>query len=64
MKAREYFEKHPKVRNFWKEKMNRYRDNKKNGKPTGEYSEILDEAELKFSSSRKITRDWHLTEKK
>jgi len=62
-KAREYFEKHPEVRNFWNEKMNLYRDNKKKGKPTGDYSEILDEAELKFSKGHKITRDWYLTEK-
>ena len=61
-RANNYYEAHPEALEFWNEKMQQYREAKKLGKPTEDFSKILDQVELRFSQSLAITRTWHLTE--
>ncbi len=61
-RANNYYGAHPEALEFWNEKMQQYREAKKLGRPTEDFSKILDQVELRFSQSLAITRTWHLTE--
>lgn len=56
-----YFEKHPEIVSFWKEKLELYTAAKKNGETPEGYRSVLDEAERRFSKDKKISRSFFLS---
>ena len=53
-----YFRDHPEIVSFWKEKIALYTITKARGEIPVGYRSVLDEAELRFSESKSITRNF------
>ncbi|MHA2425154.1 MAG: nucleotidyltransferase domain-containing protein [Candidatus Thorarchaeota archaeon] len=51
-----YYEQHPEIVRFWEENLEQYRDAKRTGRNPRGYQSVLDEAEMRFSESKTITR--------
>jgi len=59
-KLEEYFENHPEVVEFWEDKRSQLKAAKMRGEEQEGYRSVLDEAEIKFSEERRITRNFFL----
>lgn len=53
-----YYERHPEVVNFWTEKVDLMRMAKTKGEKPEAYQSVLDEAEIRFSEGKKVSRSF------
>ncbi len=53
-----HFDRHPEIVNFWEEKLDLYLAAKTKGEEPEGYRSVLDEAELRFSNDKKISRSF------
>lgn len=53
-----YFNKHPEIVSFWKEKLDLYTATKIKGETPEGYRSVLDEAERRFSEGKKVSRSF------
>nr|KXH70602.1 MAG: hypothetical protein AM325_15710 [Candidatus Thorarchaeota archaeon SMTZ1-45] len=52
----DYFENHPEIVEFWEDKLDQMKAAKMRGEEQEGYRSVLDEAEMKFSEEKRITR--------
>ncbi|MGD9397644.1 MAG: nucleotidyltransferase domain-containing protein [Candidatus Thorarchaeota archaeon] len=56
----EYFENHPEIVEFWEDKRRQLKAAKMRGEEQEGFRSVLDEAEMKFSKEKRITRNFFL----
>ena len=57
-KLKKYFDRHPKIVEFWEKKLNIMKENKAKGQDPKDAIKSYDEAERLFSEEHKVTRDF------
>ena len=57
-KLKKYFDRHPKIVEFWEKKLKIMKENKAKGQDPKDAIKSYDEAERLFSEEHKVTRDF------